>query len=101
MIYVFNSKKILEHNRKIVMATYFVVTILFCLVISTIGKVGIDLNDKISIYSNKTVLSLIETSTFIIGILYIYLFAGFILKRLLPNKNLSELEKTIRIKGCW
>lgn len=98
MIYAINSKKILEYNRKIVIGIYLVVCILFAFTINTIGNININLNDKLSIYSNKIVLSLIETTTLIITLLYAYLFIGFILKRILYTKNENELQKTIKMQ---
>lgn len=98
MIYAMNSKKILEHNRKIIIGVYLISCILFALTINTIGSIDINLNDKLSIYSNKTVLSLIESTTFIITLLYVYMFLGFVLKRILYTKNENELQKTIRMQ---
>ena len=92
------SRKTLEHNRKIVITVYCVVAILFSLVISTIGNLNINLNDKIALYSNKKILSLIEISTFIIAALYIYLLFGLILKKMLHSRKENELSKTTKLK---
>lgn len=98
MLWSINSKKILEVNKKVIIVFYSIITFLFILVINTLLNSDIDLQSKLSIYSNKNLLAIIELSTFIMTLLYIYLFVGFILKKLLKvnNKSVEANEKEVK-----
>lgn len=99
LIFIINIimvKNILNKKSNITTVMYYTLMFIFILTIYTIKNNNIIISDKVSIYSNATILTLIETTSFLFTIYLLLKLIIYLIKKFKFKKNI-KLEK-IEIK---
>ena len=101
IIYTFVNKKTKFFIKIFNVISFVFLMILFILTLDVIVKNGINIYDKVEVFSNETIVVLIEMSTFIFAIWTISLFINYIVNVInekLEKNKFHEIEEKVEDK---
>jgi len=98
IIYTFVNKKTKFFIKTFNVITFVFIMILFVLTLDVIVRNGINIYDKVEVFSNETIVVLIEMSTFIFAIWTVSLFINYIVNVInekLEKNKFHEIEEKV------
>lgn len=101
IIYTFVNKKSMFYIKLLNTSSFIFIMILFILTLDVILKNNINIYEKTEVFSNETIVILIEMSTFIFAIWTILLFINYIVNLInakLEKNKFHEMEEKIEDK---
>ena len=101
IIYTFVNKKTKFFIKTFNVITFVFIMILFVLTLDVIVRNDINIYDKVEVFSNETIVVLIEMSTFIFAIWTISLFINYIVNVInekLEKNKFHEIEENVEDK---